>query len=808
MTRARLLLVAVVLLLLGGAAAPAAAAEEPIPESSSGPYLGPVLDWTKDSAREYADDLGATPSVYAQSVRYPMDEDDHLYLQQFVDQAAQQGALAMVTLEPIKPLTELTEGDAADLVDQLQQLHERDDSRFLIRFAPEMNGSWRAWGQQSEAYVDAFRTIATAVHADVPQAAMLWAPVYGSGYPFDRSAGSTDGTSPRDQLEIGDDPYAPYWPGADAVDWVGLVTYHFGNLDDDRTTTEFTPNQVPEAGAFVDRLEDRYGYAPGTSPASFYATYAEGQDKPMTVETSALYAPGAGGGATELAIKQAWWDQVFSDEVRQQYPRLQMVTWLEQKRPEDAVQGRDVDWRATHTDDLAAAFLADAKSHGMRLGPVTAVLDQDAGNSASNQYREDGIDPGDHMGWIVGCVTLAVALYLFSGVAGRFIRSWRYPRENDPRDARLDFLRGWVIVAVVVTHIEVAGPYSFITLNATGAITGAEMFVLLSGLVLGMVYPMGVARMGEYATAVGAFRRARKQYFTALGVVILVYLIGLLPGVSAAAVTTFTDRGTGSAGSGAQGQVYDLYANVARLLDYPPPWYAVKQLLLLEMGPWVFNIMGLFVVLSLLVPPLMWLIQRKLWWLVLAVSWGLYVLDAVHHVRVLPSQFEDVFPLLTWQIAFTHGLVIGYYRRQITRALTSRVGVALVTIAMVAYAGVLLFLWAGQSDTYFGLYERFYQRTDLQPGRLLDLLLILVASYALLTACWKPLNQAFGWFFVPLGTFSLYVFIVHVFFVVAVANVPGLDRMSLWQGTLVHTAVLALIWLMVRKRFLMKIIPT
>ena len=53
-----------------------------------------------------------------------------------------------------------------------------------------------------------------------------------------------------------------------------------------------------------------------------------------------------------------------------------------------------------------------------------------------------------------------------------------------------------------------------------------------------------------------------------------------------------------------------------------------------------------------------------------------------------------------------------------------------------------------------------------------------------------------------------YVFIVHVFFVVAVANIPGLDRMSRWQGLVIHTAVLALIWVMVRKRFLFKVVPT
>ena len=64
-----------------------------------------------------------------------------------------------------------------------------------------------------------------------------------------------------------------------------------------------------------------------------------------------------------------------------------------------------------------------------------------------------------------------------------------------------------------------------------------------------------------------------------------------------------------------------------------------------------------------------------------------------------------------------------------------------------------------------------------------------------------------GWFLVPLGRVSLYVFIVHVFFVLAVGNVPGLDRTSWWQGFLVHTVVLALIWVMVKKKVLAKVIP-
>jgi hypothetical protein len=47
---------------------------------------------------------------------------------------------------------------------------------------------------------------------------------------------------------------------------------------------------------------------------------------------------------------------------------------------------------------------------------------------------------------------------------------------------------------------------------------------------------------------------------------------------------------------------------------------------------------------------------------------------------------------------------------------------------------------------------------------------------------------------------------MHVLFVVAVANVPALTR-DIWLGTLTHTVVLALLWSMVRTRFLFKVVP-
>lgn len=57
--------------------------------------------------------------MLGQSVRYPLGSDDVTYLDQFAQQAAQQGSLLFLTLEPTKPLAELTAADATALTGRL-----------------------------------------------------------------------------------------------------------------------------------------------------------------------------------------------------------------------------------------------------------------------------------------------------------------------------------------------------------------------------------------------------------------------------------------------------------------------------------------------------------------------------------------------------------------------------------------------------------------------------------------------------------------------------------------------------------------
>lgn len=82
----------------------------------------------------------------------------------------------------------------------------------FLRFASEMNGNWTRYHGDPAAYRRAFQTVAAAIHRTAPKAAMLWCP---DARPFDA--------------------IAKYYPGDDAVDWVGVNFYSVLFYDNNRS---------------------------------------------------------------------------------------------------------------------------------------------------------------------------------------------------------------------------------------------------------------------------------------------------------------------------------------------------------------------------------------------------------------------------------------------------------------------------------------------------------------------------------------------------------------------------------------------
>lgn len=430
---------------------------------------------------------------------------------------------------------------------------------------------------------------------------------------------------------------------------------------------------------------------------------------------------------------------------------------------------------------------------------------------ASLHDPESGQVLGGSTGWAVVVFAMAVAVALL--VVGLFVRTgWHYP-DGDDRDERIDLIRGLAVVFVVLNHINIPSLFQLVSQEAIGPVSGAELFVALSGVVLGMVYRTRLERSNLLTVSGALLSRALKLYRTALVVVLSIFVLTLLPGVDGSVVTTFTDQSSG--------QTYGLYPNIARLLDYPVPGYVLQDILFLRLGPYQFNIMGLYVVLLALAPLMIVLLRKRLAFLLLLASWSLYAVDAAHPISPIATQFQEPFPLLTWQLLFVHGLVAGWYRSPLVNAARRPLGRLVVALLLLAQLGMVFFslnnpflsnpydlrLALIPDATFNSWYQQWFGRPNLDLGRLVGVGLLLVALYALTTTFWKPLHALLAWFLVPLGQATLYVFVVHIYVSLLIGNVPALNQGHVLLNTVAHALTLALLWVMVKRRFLFNIVP-
>lgn len=377
---------------------------------------------------------------------------------------------------------------------------------------------------------------------------------------------------------------------------------------------------------------------------------------------------------------------------------------------------------------------------------------------------------------------------------------------SSSRDTGLDLLRGTAIVFVVVNHIDQPSLWQLLTVERVGLVTGAEIFVLLSGVVLGMVHARRTARAGWAASARTLLRRSLTLYVTSVVVVVTVLLLRYLPGVDAQALTTYTD--------GSTGQVYDLYAGAEE------PRRLLRGIALLVYGPGQFNIMGLYVVLLAVAPLALYLLVRGWWPVLLLLSGAGFALAHLGVDRVLPSQFENSFSLLAWQVLFFLGMTVGFHRdgvaarlspvrRRLLVGVASALAVALVALAWSSPFGLVPGprLPLVPADVFLKIYVAHFDRRVLGVGRLLNVVALTVATYALLSRWRGGADNTATRSVVSLGRATLYVFVVHLALVLLVDDLAGGQHRGIVFGTLVHTLVVATLVAMVRRRVLFRVIP-
>ncbi|MGE3445936.1 MAG: OpgC domain-containing protein [Acidimicrobiia bacterium] len=231
------------------------------------------------------------------------------------------------------------------------------------------------------------------------------------------------------------------------------------------------------------------------------------------------------------------------------------------------------------------------------------------------------------------------------------------------RDTAIDAIRGVCIFSMMTGHLAEDSRLYTVT-HELRWVDGAYGFVLLSGLVLGIVHNRVIARNGLHAS----WRKLSKR----VGVIYIAHLATL--GV-ALAIRAGTGRPT----------------ELPTISDLGGTARALINILTLKIQPENFDILAMYVFLLALAIPVVWLLHRRLTHVVLACSAAVYVYSQLRPAglrRASPAfhRFGPPWNIGAWQMLFVVGLVagwhwqaIGHLPRRINRSI---VGASILCVAV------------------------------------------------------------------------------------------------------------------------------
>jgi hypothetical protein len=346
-------------------------------------------------------------------------------------------------------------------------------------------------------------------------------------------------------------------------------------------------------------------------------------------------------------------------------------------------------------------------------------------------------------------------------------------------------------VILVVNHMHLDSGLERLT---EPFLSAAEALVIVSGVVSGMVFGRRWLTHGARATTRALLHRSFVLYRASVILVALVGLLTVVPGLATDALT-IAPRATGP----------DLYA-------FGDPLSTLLAVVALEAGPWQFNVLGFFIAALAATPLVLWALARGWWPVVVAASWALYLVGRATSLEVLPSQSEGPFPFLVWQLLFVHGVVAGWYREPVTRAV--RRARPLVVGLVVAAAGVAALARLHEIGVnplgLGGAWDaEHFAKPPLDPARLASMVAFTAAAYLVLRRFEAVAARTVGRVLIPLGRSSFYVFIVHVFVCLAVASVPVTSGpgLGLAGNAAIQLGCVLALWWMVHRRVLFRWIP-
>ncbi len=322
------------------------------------------------------------------------------------------------------------------------------------------------------------------------------------------------------------------------------------------------------------------------------------------------------------------------------------------------------------------------------------------------------------------------------------------------RIGAFDLLRGFFLLVVIIDHVELyPSGFDFVTGRGQLWVSAAEGFFFLSGLLVGIV------NRKKIASDVGlVFRKLWSR-------------AALLYVCSVSLTLLFT------AWAIAHGNPDSIKYAAATHLG----WDTVRQTLELKYVYGWSDFLSYYVTFMLAAPFIMYMLKRKLWWLVITLSAVIWLNRGLNFNQA-------------WQVLFFGGMLVGYYWHTIQdtvagwsgrtreRAWKTVVWAAGITVsisylnlfaldnlhnhldALSPWFATFIRNWDAINESLWPYFNKF----TLEPGRMLMFLLWFSAAFLLMNRYAYKLPRKVDWVLNLLGQNSLYVYGMHSIVVFAV----------------------------------------
>jgi hypothetical protein len=208
------------------------------------------------------------------------------------------------------------------------------------------------------------------------------------------------------------------------------------------------------------------------------------------------------------------------------------------------------------------------------------------------------------------------------------------PRAVGQRELRLDLFRGFALWLIFIDHVS-PDLLSWFTIRSYGFSDAAEIFIFISGYTAALVYGRTMFQSGFVIAAARILRRVWQIY--AMHILLFAVLVAEVSYIAAGLEKPF-------------------YAKEMEITDFlEQPGVAMGQALLLRYRPLNMDVLPLYIVLMLFLPPILLLIKWRAN-LTLAMSVVLYTLAWLYdlHLTTYPSGFWSFNPF-AWQMLFVFG---------------------------------------------------------------------------------------------------------------------------------------------------------